>query len=130
VLEQVLVETHNWFIHDVLNGVFTLTEDVPPSFAEDGQYFRIVGSVFNDGLHLKTDTFKPETFQGTVYRLAIPQAVIALANEIEAWTAANAETITSPYQSESFGGYSYSKASGFGWQEHFKAQLDAWRKLP
>ncbi len=49
-----MTELHNWFI--VPGGVHRGTYRVeggalPLPFLRDGQYFRILGSVFNDGLH-------------------------------------------------------------------------------
>lgn len=117
---------------------------------QDGQYYRITGSVFNDGVHkykaslsIGEDTgLKDEVFTGGIWLMAIPQEVIDLATDIEAWQAqyeAADSANMSPYQSESFGGYSYSKAntgggaSGGGtsvtWQDAFKARLSTWRKL-
>jgi hypothetical protein len=49
------------------------------------------------------------------------------------WELANADSINSPYQSESFGGYSYSKESGgeggMNWKTHFANELWKWRKI-
>lgn len=139
MLEQVLEHLHNFFIvpHGVHAGVYTIADgkiDLP--FLQKGQYFRICGSVFNDGLHQYTDGMAlhltDETFDGTIWALAIPQAVIALANEIEAWEAKNATE--TPFVSESFGGYSYSRATNSngqpaGWQDVFRARLNPYRKL-
>jgi hypothetical protein len=71
--------------------------------------------------------------------MSVPPAVLALAEEIDTWRAANADALSSPYQSESFGGYSYSKASGggaggsgsaaYGWQDQFAARLAPYRRL-
>ena len=139
MLEQVLMNIRNWFpvkggIH---SGTFTIKDGgVTLPFLADGQYFRICGSVFNDGLHqYPAGDLKAETFDGTVWALAIPQAVIDLAAEIEAWQKKNGEAATGIYQSESFGGYSYSKATDSAtggavtWQSAFRSRLNAWRKL-
>ena len=104
---------------------------------DDGQYFRIVGSVFNDGLHQYPCTnLVDECFTGEVYSLAIPSAVIELAERIEEWESANGQAARTPYASESFGGYSYalkSQTSGAetstSWQGAFANELRAWRKL-
>ena len=105
-------------------------------FLANGQYFRICGSVFNDGLYqYPASDLKADTFDGAVWALAVPQAVIELAAEIEAWQKKNGEASVSPYQSESFGGYSYSKATdaetggAVTWQSACKRQLSAWRKI-
>ena len=66
----------------------------------------------------------------------MPKAVVSLAGEIAAWQEKYKDTVDSPYTSESFGGYSYSKASGAGdstgcggWQSAFRARLNPYRKL-
>lgn len=77
-----------------------------------------------------------ETFQGAIWALAVPKAVVELAGDIEAWQEKYSAVMNSPYTSESFGGYSYTKASGAGdstgsggWQAAFRARLDPYRKL-
>ena len=139
MLEQVLMNTRNWFPvkGGIYSGTFTIKDGgITLPFLADGQYFRICGSVFNDGLHQYPATdLKAETFEGTVCALAVPQAVIDLATEIESWQKKNGDASVSPYQSESFGGYSYSKATdaetggAVTWQSAFKQQLSAWRKI-
>lgn len=140
MLEQVLGHLHNWFqvgIHpgeyEIQDGALTLP------FLLDGQYFRIVGSVFNDGLHQYGPEMEPlqdEVFDGSIWALAVPRAVIALAEEIDAWQQKYGRIAASPYTSESFGGYSYTKSGGAnenggagGWQAAFRQRLNQWRKL-
>lgn len=120
-----------------------------PEFYEiiqDGQYFRIVNSIFNDGIYKyeanKAMNLHDESFVGAVWLMAIPQDIIDLANEVEAWvTKYNAvdSPNMSPFNSESFGGYSYTKSSGNSeneanlgantWQGVFASRLNPWRKL-
>ena len=139
MLEQVLMNIRNWFpvkggIH---SGTFTIKDGgITLPFLADGQYFRICGSVFNDGLHRYPATdLVDEEFSGAIWALAIPPAVVDLADEIGAWQKKNGSAAASPYQSESFGGYSYSKATdsvsggAVTWQSAFKKQLSAWRKI-
>lgn len=139
MLEQVLMNIRNWFpvkggIH---SGTFTIKDGgITLPFLADGQYFRICESVFNDGLHqYNVLDLTDETFTGTIWALAIPNPVIELADEISEWQEKNADALSSPYSSESFGGYSYSKATDSAtggaetWQSHFKQQLSAWRKI-
>ena len=139
MLEKVLMNIRNWFpvkggIH---SGTFTIKDGgVTLPFLAYGQYFRICGSVFNDGLHqYNVLDLVDETFTGTIWALAIPKAVIELAEEIQKWQVKNADALSSPYSSESFGGYSYSKATSSEtggaetWQSHFKQRLSAWRKI-
>ena len=139
MLEQVLMNIRRWFPVEggIHSGTFTIKDGgITLPFLADGQYFRICGSVFNDGLHqYNVLDLIDETFTGTICALAIPKAVIELADEIGKWQEKNGEASVSPYQSESFGGYSYSKATdaetggAVTWQSAFKQQLSAWRKI-
>jgi hypothetical protein len=82
---------------------------------------------------------RDETFAGTIRAMAIPPAVIALSEEIRQWVDTyQADIVNSPYQSESFNGYSYTLKSGgnsqggtdsVGWQDIFGKRLSRWRKL-
>ena len=139
MLEQVLLYLKNFFIveNGVHDGEYTIKGgniDLP--FLQKGQYFRILGSVFNDGVYQYTDSVAlpllDETFDGTVWALAVPRAVIDLADEIEAWEAKTATE--TPFVSESFGGYSYSRATNSkgqpsGWQDVFASRLAPYKKL-
>ena len=137
MLEQGLRHLNNWFLVDIHEGTFTVENgSIALPFLQTNQYFRICGSMFNDGLHqYPASDLKEETFEGTVWALAVPQAVIELASEIEAWETKNGDASVSPYESESFGGYSYSKATdgasggAVTWQTAFRSRLSAWRKL-
>ena len=139
MLEQVLMNIRRWFPVEggVHSGTFTIEGGgITLPFLLTNQYFRIVGSVFNDGLHqYPAVDLTDETFTGSVWALAVPKAVIDLADEIQKWQEKNADAFSSPYSSESFGGYSYSKATNSAtggaetWQSHFGQQLSAWRKI-
>ena len=139
MLEQVLMHLKNWFLvpGGIHEGTYTIEDGgITLPFLANGQYFRICGSVFNDGLHqYPASDLKAETFDGTVWALAVPQAVIDLATEIETWETKNGDAAKSPFASESFGGYSYSKATdsvsggAVTWQSAFRSRLSAWRKL-
>ena len=139
MLEQVLMNIRNWFPvkGGIYSGTFTIKDGgITLPFLADGQYFRICGSVFNDGLHqYNVLDLTDETFTGTIWALSIPQPIIDLANEIQEWQDKNADALSSPYSSESFGGYSYSKATDaetggtITWQSVFKKQLNIWRKI-
>lgn len=139
MLEQVLMHLKNWFLvpGGIHEGTYTIEDGgIALPFLQTGQYFRIYGSVSNDGLHVyPTRSLSDETFSGEVWALAIPKSVIDLSDEIEAWQKKNGEASVSPYQAESFGGYSYSKATDSAsggavtWQTAFRSRLNAWRKL-
>ena len=140
MLTEICAELRNWFV--VPNGVHIQTYTIsggsiaPLDFLQEGQYFRIIGSVFNDGLHQYPATdLVDEEFSGAIWELAIPPAVVDLADEIGKWQEKNGEAASSPFSSESFGGYSYSKSTdaeiggAVTWQSAFKNQLSAWRKI-
>lgn len=134
MLEQLLMCLNNWFLlpDGMHAGTYSAERGgITLPFLRDGQYFRIIGSVFNDGLHrYPCEDLTDETFDGTVWALAVPKAVIDLAAEIEKWQEKNGEAAAGVFQSESFGGYSYTKASsGTGWQDVFRSRLSAWRKI-
>lgn len=140
MLEQILVHIHNWFQREIIPGTYTIQDGkIALPFLRDGQYFRIVGSVLNDGLHQYGPDMEPlqdETFTGAIWALAIPKTVVDLSKEIATWQEKYKDTMESPYTSESFGGYSYTKASGAGdstgsggWQAAFRARLNPYRKL-
>ena len=138
MLEQVLGEIHNWFVREVVEGDFTISggrlllPDGPALL--DGQYLRVVGSVLNAGLHQwPVADLADEEFHGEVWALAVPQEVQDLAGVIDDWDAKNAP---GPYVSESFGGYSYTRATNgatgqaAGWRDRFRQELNRWRKVP
>lgn len=141
MLEQILDYVHNYFVKDIYKGSFSIFDgSLNVSFLQDGQYFKVIGSIFNDGVHkFGTGTLQDETFVGEVWAMAVPPAVIALSDEIDDWIAKYGDQASSPYQSESFGGYSYSKKSSGGqsgdsnaasdWTGIFKSRLNHWRKI-
>lgn len=134
MLEQILRHLNNWFCVEIHNDRFTVEEGgIALPFLQNGQYFRIIGSIFNDGLYqYPASELRDETFDGSIWALAVPNAIIELAAEIDDWQKKNGEIASSPYTSESFGGYSYSKANSsgiVGWESVFKSRLNDWRRL-
>ena len=132
MLETVLMYLNNWFAVGRYDDTYTIEDGgITLPFLVDGQYFRIVGSLFNDGVYQYPAELTDETFDGSVWALAIPKAMLSTVDEITAWTAKNGDG--GPYTSESFGGYSYSKATNskgvtVGWRDVFSAQLAPWKK--
>lgn len=127
---------------EVKNGVIESFNDGNMGL-QSGQYFRIYGSVFNDGVWQHgVDTLpKDEVFDGSVVLMAVPPDLIALMGEIEDWMEkyGGADSVNmSPFDSESFDGYSYSKVQGFAstgggmltsWQAVYSARLARWKRL-
>lgn len=142
MLTELCQELRNWFEREKHTGTFTIQDgNIAADFLVPGQYFRIMGSIFSDGVHLyPSEDLPDETFEGQVWALAIPPHIVVLSEEIDAWRAkyegADSAAL-SPFQSESFGGYSYSKGSGssggasggVSWRNAFASKLNAWRKL-
>ena len=139
MLEAVLTHLKNWFVvpRGVHEGIYKIENgSLELPFLQNGQYYRICGSVFNDGLHkYGDDKLQNETFSGTVWALAIPKAVVELSVKIEEWQSKNGAVLESPYSSESFGGYSYSIATDsqtgnrVTWETVFRSQLNPYRQI-
>lgn len=128
------VESHDVTL-TIAGGTFTA------DYLQEGQYFRIIGSVFNDGVYkYPAQQLHDETFTGVIVAMAVPPTVIALASDIKAWRTQYESTTSpamSPYASESFGNYSYSKSTGGtgtsanpnSWETVFASRLNKWRRL-
>lgn len=145
ILEQVLYHLHNWFGRASISATGCTIADgaLPASIASsmvEGAWYRIEGSLLNDGLHKHpADDLQDETFDGTITMLAIPKALLLVVEDIGAWQTANGDAVDGPYASESFGGYSYtlrsdgsSGAGGgglSGWRLAFRDRLNPWRKI-
>lgn len=141
MLSDICGELKNWFVTDDSHkhfDTFTIKDSVisPSDFIQPNQYFRIVGSVFNDGVYKNDDNLvlNDETFEGAIWLMSVPNDILALDREVTEWIEKYSSVMYSPYSSESFGGYSYSKTSttnlsGSTWQAVFSARLNKWRKI-
>lgn len=142
MLTELCQELRNWFDVAHYSGSFTIEDgNISADFLQEGQYFRIMGSIFNDGVHkYPANDLIDETFEGAVWALAILPEVVALSTEIDTWNnkyAGADSAAMSPFQSESWGGYSYAKGSANGnnsvsgsdWATVFGRRLNKWRKL-
>ena len=137
MLTEVCAEIRNYFVKDIHNGTFEIVggKITPLDFIQENQYFRIVGSVFNDGVYKYTAdlVLTDEIFSGSVWAMAVPPSVVALAEEIKKYNESD-EAKPSAYNSESFGGYSYSKATDengapIGWKKVFASRLNKYRRI-
>jgi hypothetical protein len=151
MLNEVCLEINNFFNRNqpiiigdlrISNGKITDTDFL--NKIKENQYFRIVGSVFNDGVYQYTTdlTLLDEDFHGAFWLMAVPKDFLDLVDEITTWqnTNGSADSIAmSPFQSESFGGYSYSKSSGSNgenssasvptWQSRYASRLNPYRRI-
>lgn len=145
MLSEVCRSVNNWFDKNKLFAKFeivggVITNDIM-STVQEGQYIRVVGSVFNDGVYQWPVTdLTDEVFQGAVWLMAVPKEFLELVDEIDAWQKKYGSVDSasmSPFTSESFGGYSYSKTTGgssdgsgnVSWQNTFNSRLNKWRKI-
>lgn len=142
MIEQICAFIHNYFVGDTYAGTFTITDGtLTVDGLLPGQYFRIRGSRLNDGVYIyPASDLADETFTGYVDDMRPPRTFLNLVTDIEAWQSKYGEATTGPYQSESFGGYSYTLKSGTGstpgaatdgatWRGVFATRLNQWRKL-
>ncbi len=140
MLEQVCGHIHNYFTDeaDIRAGEWTVEDGtLALDFLKEGQYFRVVGSVYNDGVYqYPAWDMKDETFDGEIWPMKPPRAFVQLCGEIEEWQEKYGAAAVSPYSSESvIGVYSYTKAAGENgsgtptWESVFRSRLNQWRKL-
>ena len=135
-LTNLCAELRNYFETEKRFGTFTISGGSisPSDFLQDGQYFRIVGSVFNDGVYrYPAHDLADETFKGAVWAMNVQPAVVELLQKIQEFEAAAANAPTA-YISESFGGYTYTKATDenglpVGWKSVFRSELNKWSNL-
>lgn len=149
MLTEICEYLKNWFDRDLpkYHGEFNISNNTITKVDTEtleflaGQYVRITGSILNNGVHkYPFSDLQDETFSGSVWSMGVPKAVEQIAEDIAQWQerygGADSSAV-SPYQSESFGGYSYSKGSANSstsdsvtWQNVFGARLRPYKKLP
>lgn len=147
MIGEICAEIKNYFTYedDKYIGDFVISSgQISPVIDFPTDYIRIIGSRLNDGVHKKKDgVFQliDESFHGAIWIMSPTADFLALIEEIEAWQTANGSVNSaamSPFQSESFGGYSYSKASGGSsdsgassvptWQATYASRLNQYRR--
>ena len=104
MLDEILAEIRNYFIVNVHSGKFEVIGGnlSPLDFLKDGQYFKIHGSVFNDGVYRYPESgLVDETFSGEIWALAVPPTLIALVADIEDYEKKAKENV-SPMRLEIF----------------------------
>ena len=147
MLTEICNEIKNWFSSDkdIMFGDFSIVDGhiSPPIQMQNNQYYRIIGSLLNDGVHREDDyLMDEESFNGAIWLMKIPKEILVLNDEIEEWQAKYCgidSPAMSPYNSESFGGYSYTKSghqssdnssdNECSWQSIFASRLNPYRKI-
>lgn len=130
MLFEVMRYVRNFFVTEYREGTFTIANG-GLALPFKSQYVLIEGSAFNNGLYeCPVDNLKNETFTGCVSAVNPPADFVTLVKDIEEYVSNNVPT---GYASESFGGYSYTKATvngkPIGWQDVFRDRLKVWCKL-
>jgi hypothetical protein len=143
MLTEMCLDLRNWFDDNqpkwfddvtIANGELVGFSDR----LQDGQYFRIVGSVFNDGVYQFPATeLHDETFKnGAVWAMAVPPDFLDIMSEQQKFNAKVEELalVDKGYASESFGGYSYSLSSAAPaymteWLNRINRRLNKYRKI-
>ena len=138
MLSELCAEVRNYFCteENIHHGTFEIVGGSisPLDFLQKGQYFRIVGSIYNDGVYqYPTNELTDEEFVGSVWAMRVPPAFIALSEDIKKYKNSEAAKPTA-YTSESFGGYSYTKATdsngvAASWETVFAKRLNKYRRL-
>ena len=107
---------------------------------DEGQYFALLRKNFVLGVYVfGTDELDDKEFEGSVWILDIPQSFLSITAEIQAWQTkygGSDNAAMSPFNSESFGGYTYSKGSSASstsnavtWQDMYKSRLSKYKKV-
>ena len=144
---EICAEIKNYFVGegDIHIGDWRISGgQVSPIINFPTDYIRIVGSRLNDGVHKRGENgfeLVDEDFHGSIWIMSPPADFLALAAEISDWQDKNGGVDSanmSPFQSESFGGYSYSKGSGGSsagsssvptWQKQYASRLKIYRRI-
>ena len=147
MIGEICATIKNFFTYDADKhiGDFVISEGaISPVVDFSTDYFRIVGSRLNDGVHKVSDLEKhplqDESFHGAVWVMSPPNDFLALVEEIESWQEMNGGASSanmSPFTSESFGGYSYSKGgsasggkgTGATWADQYASRLNIYRRI-
>lgn len=145
MLTEICAYLKNYFeyekhIGDIVVNSNTITCNGETIALEEGQYFALFRDRNPIGVFKQGDTLKDRTFHGAVWLMDLPEGVIKADAWAEAWMLSNGgadSEANSAYQSESFGGYSYSKGSNSSGKvgasifdnAQFAAMLSPYRKI-
>lgn len=116
-LDDYCANLKNYFISDFdkdihIGNYIVANNTIELDFLAENQYFRIVGSKFNDGVYKYDENLElvDETFKGGIWAMSVPPQFLSAVKEADDYLIAHPNATA--LQSESFGGYSYTKLSG------------------
>lgn len=117
-MEEILNYINNYFAVSKEENTFNINNNsiqVRGKYLQ-GQYIKLEGSILNDGIY-KVESVVDNTitilgaineeFEGVIYGLAIPKEILGLSKKFEEQ---KEKIVSSIYDSESFGEYSYTLA--------------------
>lgn len=125
----------------IFYNTYTIHDNIlNTEFLQKDQYFRITGSVFNNGVYCNNPDdlkrLRDETFTGAIWAMAVPADFIEFCTDAERFKAKIAELSANfeGYTSESWGGYTYTiptSAPAFiqEWQYRIKQGMNMYRRL-
>lgn len=127
-----LVPRDEW-VSSIFKGSFQIENgSIELPFLVEGQYFRLIGSLMNDGVYqYPCNQLIDETFEGVIWAMRLPQSFLSDCEKIATWIEKNDGS--NGIQSESFGGYSYTKRTSstggaWTWKDEFAEVLKNYRK--
>lgn len=129
------IKNYFTYEHDRIIGDFSIVNgEIVPPLDIPTDYYAIFGSRKNNGVH-KVDEWTDDlvdegTFHGAIWFMSPPREFLEKVDEIQAWVDDNKAALKSPFTSESFGGYSYTKGKsrtgsdyGITWRDQFGYEL-------
>lgn len=145
MLTEICGYLNNYFDVERRTGLIKIQDEViycdnKEVSMEEGQYFALLRKNFVLGVYIYgTDELDDKEFSGAIWMLDIPQDFLSIASEIEAWQTkygGSDNAAMSPFNSESFGGYNYSKGSSASstsnavtWQDMYRSRLAKYKKV-
>lgn len=120
MLTKVCRYLKNFFVKENHIGYITVSDgkvfcDGSEISMQEGQLFALVRTHYVFGTYAYGDELEDSEFDGAVWIMDVPADVLDAVELMTEWETANGGVDNlSPYQSESFGGYSYTKASSGG----------------
>lgn len=149
MLTEICAELRNYFSYtkDRHPGQYKVVDGaivpIRGSLDYPTDYIAIFGSRANNGVHKLSehDLVDEGEFHGAIWIMSPPKAFLDLAKEIDDWQKKYGgldSNAVSPYYSESFGGYSYTKNAGSTsrggataastWQTAYADRLNLYRR--
>ena len=124
----------NKYVNQIKVGKFTIEggKIAPSDFLKEEDHYRIIGSKHNDGLYQYPNSdLTDEVFDGAVWVMRVPPSLVTLAQQYKEELEKESGK-PSAYISESFGGYSYTKATNskgvpLNWEHLHADELNQWR---